>query len=363
MSKVFFDITANGESKGRVVFQLYDDIVPKTADNFRALCTGEKGVGKQGKPLSYKGSAFHRVIKDFMCQGGDFTNGNGTGGESIYGEKFEDENFTKIHDRPFLLSMANAGPNTNGSQFFITTVPTPHLNGKHVVFGEVIEGKSVVRQLERCEKGEQDKPVEDWVIADCGELPKDYIPQSKAVDDGTGDVYEAFMVDDDKIDVNKPESVFNAVKHLKQIGTTYLQKGDLKVALAKYEKGSSFMDEYFPDDLKQEDIDELNKLKASLYLNTSLVALKLKNGKKTVSAANNALESEGIDDKLKLKALYRKGMGQLLSKDEDGAQQSLEEALKYAPQDGGILKGLNDVKISKKNRKEKEKKAMSKFFS
>merc|ERR1712070_878519 len=138
--KVFMDIAIGGEFKGRVLFTLFADTVPKTAENFRALCTGEKGTGKSGKPLSYKNSIFHRVIKSFMIQGGDFTAFSGTGGESIYGEKFDDEAFDVKHEKPFLLSMANAGPGTNGSQFFVTTVPTPHLDGKHVVFGEVVAG-------------------------------------------------------------------------------------------------------------------------------------------------------------------------------------------------------------------------------
>lgn len=169
--RVFFDITIGGKPAGRITFELFADTVPKTAENFRALCTGEKGVGKQGKPLHFKGSRFHRIIQQFMCQGGDFTRGNGTGGESIYGEKFQDENFQHKHTAPGLLSMANAGPNTNGSQFFITTVVTSWLDGKHVVFGKVADeaGMKVVKAMEAVGSG-SGSTSKDVVIADCGEV-------------------------------------------------------------------------------------------------------------------------------------------------------------------------------------------------
>ena len=167
--RVFFDVTIGGRPAGRIVFELYSDIVPKTAENFRCLCTGEKGVGRSGKPLCYKGCSFHRVIPEFMLQGGDFTRGNGTGGESIYGAKFADENFRMRHTKPGLLSMANAGPNTNGSQFFITTVVTSWLDGKHVVFGEVVQGMDVVKAIEAkgTRSGATREPI---IIADCGQL-------------------------------------------------------------------------------------------------------------------------------------------------------------------------------------------------
>merc|ERR1712032_1332319 len=154
---------------GRIEMTLNADVVPKTAENFRCLCTGEKGTGKSGKALHFKGSTFHRVINDFMCQGGDFTRGDGTGGESIYGAKFADENFTLKHTGPGILSMANAGPNTNGSQFFLCTVKTGWLDGKHCVFGAVTSGMDVVKKIEAVgsQSGKTSKPV---LIADCGQL-------------------------------------------------------------------------------------------------------------------------------------------------------------------------------------------------
>ncbi|XP_014672340.1 PREDICTED: peptidyl-prolyl cis-trans isomerase-like isoform X1 [Priapulus caudatus] len=160
--KTYFDLTADGQPMGRVTFEVFADVVPKTAENFRALCTGEKGFG-------YSGSTFHRVIPNFMCQGGDFTNHNGTGGKSIYGAKFPDENFKLKHVQPGTLSMANAGPNTNGSQFFICTVKTEWLDGKHVVFGKVLDGMDVIKKCESygSQSGKTSKKI---IVAESGQL-------------------------------------------------------------------------------------------------------------------------------------------------------------------------------------------------
>ncbi|KAK4195008.1 cyclophilin-like domain-containing protein [Triangularia verruculosa] len=364
-SRVFFDVTIGGKPAGRITFELYNDIVPKTAENFRALCTGENGIGKAGKPLHYKGSLFHRIIKQFMIQGGDFTAGNGTGGESIYGAKFEDENFELKHDRPFLLSMANAGPGTNGSQFFITTVPTPHLDGKHVVFGEVLSGKSVVRQLENLTT-QSDKPSKDAIIADCGELSgSEAVTADTKTADAYGDEYEDFP--EDQVSGDETLSASQIVKiasDCKEFGNKAFKAGDLSVALDKYQKGLRYLNEDPDlDNEPEETKKQFSALRISLNTNAALMNIKLEAWDDTVRSADGALAVAGISGKEKAKALYHRGRAQLRLKDEDAALESLGEAQKVDPENAAVAKELAEVKKAAAARRAKEKAAYKKFFS
>lgn len=369
--RVFLDISIGNKPIGRAIFELFSDEVPKTAENFRALCTGEKGIGKLGKPLHYKNSQFHRVIKNFMIQGGDFTVGNGTGGESIYGEKFNDEKFVRNHSEPFLLSMANAGPNTNGSQFFVTTVPTPHLDGKHVVFGRLLAGKSVIRTVEHTAKGPNDKPEADVVITDCGEIPPSANLSNYLVTDGTNDPYEDFPGDEAALqkDQADPQPPLRIAREIKEIGTATLKAagGDTaktELALEKYQKALRYVNEYMPDPLEHADAyAEYLKLKVALHLNVALVALRIGHVAQAYKAANFALEMPGIAPQERAKALYRRGLASVRSKNEADAVKDFEEALKIVPGDAAIKQELAKAKQIIVKRKDGEKAAYSKFFS
>lgn len=367
--KAYFDISIGGSPKGRIVFELFNDVVPKTAENFLELCKGDAGMSKTKPdvPLSYKGSIFHRVIKDFMLQFGDFTNFDGTGGESIYGEKFEDENFTLKHDRPFLLSMANAGPNTNGSQAFITTVPTPHLDGKHVVFGEVIQGKRLVRLIENQQTDqENDKPLKEVKIVDCGTLPDNYEVPANAEETPTdeyGDNYEDTLKDDEKVDKDDVKSVLKALETIKEIGTQQFKKQNYAVALEKYQKCDKFLKEYTPNDLPEDDLKAINDLKVSIPLNIALSALKSKDYQKALIACSEVLYAEAANDKAKAKALYRRGLAYNGLNDPDMALADLEMATTFQQNDQAILNAIKEVKLKRKQLNDKQKKSLSKMFS
>jgi len=355
--RVWMDIEIGGVAMGRIVFELFADTVPRTAENFRALCRGERGVGKAGKPLHYKGCAFHRIIKQFMCQGGDFTAGNGTGGESIYGEKFEDENFKDEHTRPGLLSMANAGKDTNGSQFFITTVETPHLDGKHVVFGQVLRGMGVVRAMEETRLGANDRPVDPVVIADCGELAAgedDGIAAASA--DGVPDWPDDFEGREDAT------QRLAAADTLRTKGNDAFRAGDVAAASAKYTKAQRYLDLFKdctgPNAPSAEQLEERSKASLSCQLNLAQCALKLGNNESALASCNGALQLDPVN----VKALFRRASAKRALKDLDGGLKDLDECLKLAPEDKAVVQMHAHVVKEIAQRKAKEKKVYANMF-
>lgn len=369
-SKTYFQVSIAGKAAGTIVFELFDEVVPKTVQNFVTLCDETNGLTcktKESTTLCYQGSIFHRVIPDFMLQFGDFTRFDGTGGESIYGEKFEDEDFSASHDRPFLLSMANAGPNTNGSQCFITTVPTPHLDGKHVVFGEVIQGTRIVKLIEalQCDQS-NNKPMLEVKIDHCGILPNDYVVPEDAEQTPTdqyGDNFENSLKNDTKVDIQDVRSVLAAVETVKAIGTQQFKLQNFEVALEKYLKCDKLLKEYYPEDLPEEDIAKVNQAKVSLPLNIAICGLKTGNYQSVLTAASEVLYAEGADDKAKAKALYRRGLAYYHINDTDMALTDLEMATTFQPNDAAILKAIADTKARRKNDNDKQKKSLSKMFS
>ncbi|KAL4230521.1 hypothetical protein ACF0H5_010903 [Mactra antiquata] len=360
--RVFFDVEIGGEPVGRILFELFKDVVPKTAENFRALCTGEKGVGASGKPLHYKGSIFHRIIKEFMIQGGDFTNSNGTGGESIYGEKFEDEGFILKHDVPGLLSMANAGADTNGSQFFITTVPTPHLDGKHVVFGKVVKGMSVVRVLENIDK-EGETPKKTCCIANCGEIMSEE-DDGCIIDDGTGDKYADWPEETD-INFDTEDNfdlVLNICSEVKAIGNNLYKEKDFTKARNKYSKALRYLEKLYESEAEIEDdkIKEMeNTYGVPLHLNLAACKLQLKDNEGAIHDCDEAL-SVSSDN---VKALFRKGQALVNTKQWEKAEDVLKKASTLEPSDKGIQRELQKVKKAIQDEKAKEKQMYARMFA
>jgi len=376
----YFDIAIDGHDVGRIIFSLYADLVPKTAENFRALCTGEKGTGQSGKPLCFSGSGFHRVIKGFMCQGGDFTAGNGTGGESIYGEKFADEEFVAKHDRPFLLSMANAGKDTNGSQFFITVAATPHLNDKHVVFGEVIKGKSLVRKIENHPTTSGDVPTKPIVIVACGVLSPDD-PSLNESASSDGDNYEDYPEDDERAPEDH-EYAYTAANTIKSIGNALLTgKNDdgtkagepnPSLALEKYLKSLRYLDQHpaLPDDAQPERKEDFDELRTVLLNNSALAALRTQPPDPDL-AVNQTTRAYllAVKNDHKAKALYRRALARAALKDADAAKDDLQEAAELlATEDplnlkSAIANELAKIAQRQKEQREKQKKAYKKLFA
>ena len=302
-----------------------------------------------------------------MIQGGDFTAFNGTGGESIYGEKFPDENFELKHDRPFLLSMANSGPGTNGSQFFVTTVPTPHLDGKHVVFGEVLNGKSLVRKIENQPTDPSDKPHVEVKVVDCGEITgEEYEKSSVPAVDATGDPYEDYP-EDAKEELSGPEH-YKIAAELKEFGNKAFKSGDADLGLEKYQKGLRYLNNYpEPTDSDPKELkSQMDALRFTLHSNSALLANKLKrfnDGRTWAGYALQVADTAGAKDTDKAKAYYRRAVALVGLKEEEKALEDLAAAAKLAPNDAAITNETARVKKSIAEHERKEKAMLKKFFS
>ncbi len=353
---VFFDLTVAGDPVGRVVMELFANVVPQTAENFRALCTGEKG----GK-LSYKDTVFHRVINRFMIQGGDFTNADGTGGESIYGEKFADENFLLRHEQPGMLSMANSGPDSNGSQFFLTTVNCPHLDGKHVIFGRVIKGMGIVNEVEVLPTDKDDRPLKEVRVVNSGELRQgeDF---GLCEDDGTADVFP-YHPEDFDIDwylVDNFKVVLDAVDKIKSSGNQFYKTGDISRAVRKYRKALKYVSLLRESigTTNEEQEEAIRALEVPLVLNVAAAAIKSCDYEEALKQCEKVIEILPENPK----ALFRRGQARFGLKDYDLALQDLNKVKNLQPDDKSVVAELEKVKKARQRYVDEEKALYSKMF-
>jgi len=361
---VFLDINVGDDYVGRIIIELFANIVPKTAENFLQLCTGEKA----DKGLHYRGTQFHRIINRFMLQGGDFENGDGTGGSSIYGPKFDDENFLLKHESGGLLSMANSGPNTNGSQFFLTTVNCPHLDGKHVVFGQVKKGMGIVTDTEVNKTDSNDRPLTPVTIVSCGEILPGQ-PLGVCEDDGTSDKYPHHPEDLD-LDwylSSNFSRLLEITSDIKESGNVYYRKGDHQNATRKYKKCCKYI-KLLRDTMGQTDDDEEKQVRAvevPCVLNIAAVKLRFKDFDQAIYECNKVLEIEEELDYAPdwiTKARYRRGQAQNGKQNFEEALADLRVVLKLQPKDVGVKKEISALKQAAEKARAEEKKMYSKMF-
>ncbi|XP_043485847.1 peptidyl-prolyl cis-trans isomerase D [Polistes fuscatus] len=358
---VFLDIAVEEEKVGRIVIELFKDVTPRTAENFRALCTGEKGTGVNNKKLHYKGSIFHKVIPQFMIQGGDIINFNGTGGESIYGPHFEDESFQIPHSHGGLLSMVNEGqPNSNSSQFIITTVPCIHLDNTNVVFGKVIKGMGVVLEVNNLPVV-KDQPVEKIHITDCGELKRGE-NWNLEENDGSEDVYTPWPEDWDYAsctDTLTYKYVSEVVKRIKDSGNHYFSMKNYVDAGRKYKKALRYYEwmikmKNVPDTME----DSIKDLKVTIMLNLAAVQLKKKDYRSAVKLCSEVLEI----DKSNGKAYFRRGQAHMGQNEYDVGLMDFKRALAECPNNKDILKEIEKVKKAMNSYLILEKATFQKMF-
>ncbi|KAK6455748.1 cyclophilin-like domain-containing protein [Scheffersomyces xylosifermentans] len=381
----FLDISIGGKEIGRIVVELYDDLAPKSSKNFINLCKGveAKNQETQGvETLGYKNTVFHRVLKNFVIQGGDLKYGKVDASSNYPHEKLgqgnistidppaliEGENLTEPLDGPFKLCMANNGnKDANGSQFFITTYPQPHLTGHHTVFGRVVHGKSVVREVERVRTNKENIPNKDEVVLihNCGEWDESMsVPVFNAsYDTRGGDIYEEYPDDDEHIDKESSESVYIASTKIKESGTLLFKAGEKQQAFLKYRKCMRYIMEYIPDeDQEPEWYAKYIDLKKKVYLNLSLVCLQLKNYTKAVDYSSYLLEMGNLSNQDKAKAHFRKGSSLIELKKYKLALADLNAAHSIVPDDVAINRELTRCEGLLEVQKQAEKAKYAKFF-